>query len=114
MILEVERSLLPGRKLADWRFPEQNRIFLRSKMSRTARFEPSGTSRKQPERRGGSLSTRRRDMTRAVHVTRFCICNTASAKMKPVGVIRSEEHTSELQSHSFISYAVFCLKKQKL
>ena len=26
---------------------------------------------------------------------------------------RSEEHTSELQSHSFISYAVFCLKKKK-
>src|SRR5210317_2358050 len=24
---------------------------------------------------------------------------------------RSEEHTSELQSHSEISYAVFCLKK---
>src|ERR1051326_9359126 len=24
---------------------------------------------------------------------------------------RLEEHTSELQSHSFISYAVFCLKK---
>src|SRR6186713_2594456 len=24
---------------------------------------------------------------------------------------RSEEHTSELQSHSGISYAVFCLKK---
>src|ERR1051326_2004925 len=23
--------------------------------------------------------------------------------------VRSEEHTSELQSHSFISYAVFCL-----
>ncbi len=27
-------------------------------------------------------------------------------------MIRSEEHTSELQSHSFISYAVFCLKKK--
>src|SRR5213080_5390660 len=25
---------------------------------------------------------------------------------------RSEEHTSELQSHSGISYAVFCLKKK--
>src|ERR1051326_9247942 len=25
---------------------------------------------------------------------------------------RSEEYMSELQSHSFISYAVFCLKKQ--
>ena len=28
------------------------------------------------------------------------------------GPKRSEEHTSELQSHSFISYAVFCLKKK--
>src|ERR1051326_1457473 len=27
---------------------------------------------------------------------------------------RSEEHTSELQSHSFISYAVFCLKKKEI
>src|SRR5881394_982695 len=27
---------------------------------------------------------------------------------------RSEEHTSELQSHHPISYAVFCLKKQNL
>src|SRR6056300_447567 len=29
-------------------------------------------------------------------------------------LIRSEEHTSELQSHSEISYAVFCLKKKKI
>src|SRR3546814_9330089 len=29
------------------------------------------------------------------------------------GVIRSEEHTSELQSLMRISYAVFCLKKNK-
>ena len=28
-----------------------------------------------------------------------------------VGSLRSEEHTSELQSHEPISYAVFCLKK---
>src|ERR1051326_6874345 len=28
------------------------------------------------------------------------------------GGMRSEEHTFELQSHSFISYAVFCLKKK--
>src|SRR5213080_1873103 len=27
--------------------------------------------------------------------------------------LRSEEHTSELQSHSGISYAVVCLKKKK-
>ena len=28
--------------------------------------------------------------------------------------IRSEEHTSELQSHYSISYAVFCLKKKRV
>src|SRR3546814_9703724 len=30
-----------------------------------------------------------------------------------LGMIRSEEHTSELQSLMRISYAVFCLKKKK-
>src|SRR3546814_3683495 len=30
-----------------------------------------------------------------------------------IGVMRSEEHTSELQSLMRISYAVFCLKKKK-
>ena len=29
-------------------------------------------------------------------------------------LIRSEEHTSELQSHYSISYAVFCLKKKEI
>src|SRR3546814_1812100 len=32
---------------------------------------------------------------------------------KPTDGIRSEEHTSELQSLMRISYAVFCLKKKK-
>src|ERR1051326_6920297 len=38
-----------------------------------------------------------------------------TAGLVPEAVVRllqSEEHTSELQSHSFISYAVFCLKKK--
>src|SRR5881409_3640261 len=30
----------------------------------------------------------------------------------PLSRVRSEEHTSELQSQSHISYAVFCLKKK--
>src|SRR3546814_9275225 len=30
------------------------------------------------------------------------------------GVVRSEEHTSELQSLMRISYAVFCLKKKNI
>src|SRR3546814_6458458 len=31
-----------------------------------------------------------------------------------IGYVRSEEHTSELQSLMRISYAVFCLKKKKI
>src|SRR3546814_9178364 len=31
----------------------------------------------------------------------------------PARIVRSEEHTSELQSLMRISYAVFCLKKKK-
>src|SRR3546814_10448557 len=37
----------------------------------------------------------------------------ASPRMVPSHPARSEEHTSELQSLMRISYAVFCLKKQK-
>src|SRR3546814_7896693 len=36
-----------------------------------------------------------------------------SITMIVYGLIRSEEHTSELQSLMRISYAVFCLKKKK-
>src|SRR5213596_351042 len=35
-----------------------------------------------------------------------------STRQKLDRCIRSEEHTSELQSHGLISYAVFCLKKK--
>src|SRR3546814_2532896 len=45
------------------------------------------------------------------------ICGTPRARMGRVlfsgDDIRSEEHTSELQSLMRISYAVFCLKKKK-
>src|SRR3546814_9403493 len=36
-----------------------------------------------------------------------------AAAADPVHALRSEEHTSELQSLMRISYAVFCLKKKK-
>src|SRR3546814_2085254 len=55
----------------------------------------------------------------AVHSTilaQFAIVKTLSAQV--IGIadetdLRSEEHTSELQSLMRISYAVFCLKKKK-
>src|SRR3546814_1955519 len=39
---------------------------------------------------------------------------TTALKSNIVCGLRSEEHTSELQSLMRISYAVFCLKKKKL
>src|SRR3546814_8716885 len=46
--------------------------------------------------------------TALIQVDRFS--QTAFVKQ----TVRSEEHTSELQSLMRISYAVFCLKKQKI
>ena len=49
----------------------------------------------------------------------FTCMEAAGLKLKPEKCelfakrVRSEEHTSELQSHVRISYAVFCLKKKK-
>src|ERR1051326_9363172 len=48
---------------------------------------------------------------RSVH--RLYTLWTGAAALYSARYWRSEEHTSELQSHSFISYAVFCLKKKK-
>src|ERR1051326_7167471 len=38
-----------------------------------------------------------------------CLCSCVfTERILSSSEVRSEEHTSELQSHSFISYAVFC------
>src|SRR3546814_1822725 len=57
------------------------------------------------------LSSRSTSIRRAIPRDVRCI---ALAKPMPdaAPVIRSEEHTSELQSLMRISYAVFCLKKK--
>src|SRR5881409_4188888 len=40
-------------------------------------------------------------------------CGASRRRRRDARRDRSEEHTSELQSQSHISYAVFCLKKKK-
>src|SRR3546814_2753773 len=44
---------------------------------------------------------------------RSVILGDQAADRHPGEIVRSEEHTSELQSLMRISYAVFCLKKKK-
>src|SRR3546814_2408562 len=49
-------------------------------------------------------------------VNRFATCGGTQfvfRELLDAGLMRSEEHTSELQSLMRISYAVFCLKKKK-
>src|SRR3546814_8856190 len=43
-----------------------------------------------------------------------CTTNSHSNSAAAQSALRSEEHTSELQSLMRISYAVFCLKKKKI
>src|SRR3546814_1782178 len=50
---------------------------------------------------------------RQIVVIRAKYVELAFHKTGTIPVIRSEEHTSELQSLMRISYAVFCLKKKK-
>src|SRR2546430_10149376 len=55
----------------------------------------------------------RRRRNKSTHRLRNSVCSRRkNLANKKVNQMRSEEHTSELQSQS-ISYAVFCLKKKK-
>src|SRR3546814_2290415 len=49
-----------------------------------------------------------------ITVARFCHEHHLSPWPLAIREIRSEEHTSELQSLMRISYAVFCLQKQNI
>src|SRR3546814_8229388 len=58
-------------------------------------------------RGGGSII----NISSAASVAGYLMSNAYAASKGGVNVLRSEEHTSELQSLMRISYAVFCLKK---
>src|SRR3546814_7995314 len=50
-------------------------------------------------------------LARQEPVSELAVCSSI-AQSEPCWRLRSEEHTSELQSLMRLSYAVFCLKKQ--
>src|SRR3546814_3073275 len=52
-------------------------------------------------------------VAKALSTTLVMPCALARAQTCSRSTMRSEEHTSELQSLMRISYAVFCLKKKK-
>src|SRR3546814_1755279 len=90
---------------------------------RCQRRAPGGHPAECPERprrqaRGGFPVHRRRRGNRnrrrdGVNVLMGSLQKNSSQRFT-VEAVRSEEHTSELQSLMRISYAVFCLKKKKI
>src|SRR3546814_6558067 len=66
-----------------------------------------------PTRRSSDLSISSAPMrARNFSAHSGCHCDQAKADTSAEPEMRSEEHTSELQSLMRISYAVFCLKKK--
>src|SRR3546814_9482338 len=92
-----------GARIVDTRLPAHPRGD-REAERRRALPAPRGERRKQTLRQ--FLRPVHRNLARAVHQR-----GVGEARHQ-VAAIRSEEHTSELQSLMRISYAVFCLKKQ--
>src|SRR3546814_5180995 len=74
--------------------------------ARPARFEPAGHTIERPARLD---QFERGDVGAGLHEAALVAHHFLGQPAR----IRSEEHTSELQSLMRISYAVFCLKKKK-
>src|SRR3546814_4487111 len=72
-----------------------------SKTSALARFDFGGVGNDEPS--GWRIIARQRG---------YHVGDIGALVLEPL-LLRSEEHTSELQSLMRISYAVFCLKKKK-
>src|ERR1051326_9371460 len=66
--------------------------------------------RQTDRRRKARLNTWLRNRARTFRKSRSIERSSVRVRTRVSKTCRSEEHTSELQSHSFISYAVFCLK----
>src|SRR3546814_5274301 len=85
-------------------------MWLPRRFSRGCRYDAD----RPPRRRGPRLHGERAMIRRVTNrYRRLDPRGAALALVLGLGVARSEEHTSELQSLMRISYAVFCLKKNK-
>src|SRR3546814_6847657 len=89
-------------------------------------FRPGGTDAETSARAGRDIGTRhggrcrhaRRETAKgrisaAFHLQHACAARQRREVPQRWRALRSEEHTSELQSLMRISYAVFCLKNKK-
>src|SRR3546814_4735250 len=85
-------------------------LFPDTTLFRSSRRDGAGTAaaRRRPLR-----NRARREGTSRREVRRVADFSLPAHPDQPTRLLRSEEHTSELQSLMRISYAVFCLNKKK-
>src|SRR3546814_6535792 len=83
--------------------------FTKTRCRQEAQFRHDGKLvwRKHPTPPGAPIDALLQQNVAALHSHHIILARTHAEKL------RSEEHTSELQSLMRISYAVFCLKKKK-
>src|SRR3546814_2111185 len=91
-----------GRTVAEWLPHMQSSDFLRASISKGERTAECWAE----------LSKRTTRVRAALEILNDNRLQSASSQPENAPVVRSEEHTSELQSLMRISYAVFCLKKK--
>src|SRR3546814_4750615 len=96
------------------RFPEQHAAVLALVVQRAEAVEEHH-ERQHDERPGRTQQQRQVDALGELdHVLRTHLAGElADVQAVDADPVRSEEHTSELQSLMRISYAVFCLKKKQ-
>src|SRR3546814_941467 len=92
----------------------QKNLFCSGDQDGNSRSEASDRTAGAPEDSAKSQGDGSRGaFARPILLSLICACLVGLAIL--VGqMVRSEEHTSELQSLMRISYAVFCLKKKKI
>src|SRR3546814_2020135 len=99
-------------------------IALRSPLPASSHITPDGTATRVAQRHRGVLASSRARSRKPRHLGVMAAIDagvrlnpgcpdTGSTSGRGRNPVRSEEHTSELQSLMRISYAVFCLKKKK-
>src|SRR3546814_7680556 len=100
----------PGSKRTDTLFPYTT-LFRSAEAIKADPFPVAGHRQRAVADQPGAEQRRRLDIAQARR-DRQAEARIGD-RVRGVAAVRSEEHTSELQSLMRISYAVFCLKKKK-
>src|SRR3546814_11701439 len=124
----ADSACLKARSARSWRrrLPAKMRCRVTSALPHSARAEPVEAPSLSSDKEERPFDKLRANGRWRFILCKFIVCNFANSHLhdcpcegrrhlpdQPESPMRSEEHTSELQSLMRISYAVFCLNKKR-